>query len=66
MKQIYDWYAHGIHPTAIAKALNERNIPAPKGIWQASKVLAILRNEKYIGTLRVHKYCVAHGAGENP
>ena len=60
VRHIFERYSHGIHTTAIAKELNKKNIPASKRIWQLSKVLAILRNEKYIETLRVHKYCVAH------
>lgn len=53
---IYERFLQGISANAIAKELNEKHWPTVTGgIWRADGVLTVLRNEKYVGDLRMQK-----------
>lgn len=56
VKLIYSLYLSGLGKSAIAKELNSRGIPSKGGgIWHESVLGQILRNEKYIGDMRLQK-----------
>ena len=58
VRLIFDLYVNsGMGATSIAKELENRGIPTYSGNmrWTASTILKILRNEKYIGTLKQRK-----------
>jgi len=58
VRLIFDLYLHeGMGSTVICKELENRGIPSPTGNaeWQNASVLRILKNEKYIGTLKQRK-----------
>lgn len=53
---IYNTFLQGYTVGQICAMLNAREIPAPRGgIWYDSTVDGILKNEKYIGDLRLEK-----------
>lgn len=60
VRRIYDSYLYGGKGThVIARELTQERIPtpqAPSGVWSASMVLRVLRNEKYVGDLIQKKY----------
>ena len=50
-------YLDGMGSVRIMKALIADNIPAPEGgLWNASVIMMILRNEKYAGDLLLQKF----------
>jgi site-specific DNA recombinase len=50
--EIFDRYAAGESQHAIAKDLNVRGAPSPKGnLWYVSAIHALLHNERYLGRL---------------
>lgn len=61
VRDIYHQYAEGQGQRAIARTLNERNIPSPRagkrgtGSWSPSAIRAILRNERYRGVYTWNK-----------
>ncbi len=53
---IYNTFLQGYTVGQICAMLNAREIPAPRGgVWYDSTVDGILKNEKYIGDLRLEK-----------
>ena len=53
---IYNTFLQGYTVGQICAMLNAREVPAPRGgIWYDSTVDGILKNEKYIGDLRLEK-----------
>ncbi|MBR5289896.1 MAG: recombinase family protein [Erysipelotrichaceae bacterium] len=53
---IYDQYLDGDGADTIAKMLNEKKVPSPKGgLWNSSSVRGILMNEKYTGKIIIGK-----------
>jgi site-specific DNA recombinase len=60
VRRIYDSYLYegkGTH--VIARELTQERIPTPRslsGVWSASMVLRVLKNEKYVGDLIQKKY----------
>lgn len=56
VRYIFDRYSDGAGCTIIARELNERKIQTKKGgLWTISTVLGIIKNEKYVGDLRMGK-----------
>ena len=50
-------YLDGMGSVRIMKALIEENIPAPEGgLWNASVIMMMLKNEKYAGDLLLQKF----------
>lgn len=53
VRQIFDWFVSGVSIRAIARRLNEANVPkdhrSSKPGWHHQLVRAMLHNEKYIG-----------------
>lgn len=57
VREIFDMYIKGIGSVAIAKVLNDKGIPSPKGYqWHQGVIIEILKNEKYIGDLLLQKH----------
>lgn len=55
--RIFRMYLDGMGSVRIMKALIADNIPAPEGgLWNASVIMMILRNEKYAGDLLLQKF----------
>lgn len=60
VRLIFDLYLSGLGKTAIAKELNARGIPSKSGgLWYESVIGNILRNEKYVGDMRLQKTFIA-------
>ena len=56
VKRIYSMYLDNMNYTAIAKALSKEGVPTPLGgLWSASRIANILKNEKYAGDLLLQK-----------
>jgi len=57
VRLIFDLYLSGLGIYRIQKELENRNIPSPNGSsrWSTATILIILKNEKYIGTLKQKK-----------
>ncbi len=56
VRLIFELYLSGLGKAAIVKELIERGIPSKKGgIWHESVIATILRNEKYVGDMRLQK-----------
>ncbi len=56
VKFIFDQYLDGDGADTIAKQLNEKKVPSPKGgLWNSSSVRGILMNEKYTGKIIIGK-----------
>lgn len=56
VRRIFRMYLDGMGSVRIMKALIADNIPAPEGgLWNASVIMMILRNEKYAGDLLLQK-----------
>lgn len=54
---IFDAYLSGIGSHKIAKKMNEMKIPSVTGgKWYPSVIRGILKNEKYKGDIKLHKY----------
>lgn len=54
VKDIFDLYLSGLGVQAIANTLNERSVTTDKHlVWHPSSIRDILRNEKYMGDLRL-------------
>ena len=59
VRRIFRMYLEGIGCEQIMKALTEAGVPAPNGgLWSASTILLMLRNEKYAGDLLLQKYYI--------
>ena len=59
IRRIFRMYLEGMGCERIMKALTEAGVPAPNGgLWSASTILLMLRNEKYAGDLLLQKYYV--------
>lgn len=59
IRRIFRMYLEGMGCERIMKALIEAGAPAPNGgLWSASTILFMLRNEKYAGDLLLQKYYV--------
>ena len=59
VRRIFRLYLEGMGCERIMKALTEAGVPAPNGgLWSASTILLMLRNEKYAGDLLLQKYYV--------
>lgn len=59
IRRIFRMYLEGMGCERIMKALTEAGIPAPNGgLWSASTILLMLRNEKYAGDLLLQKYYI--------
>lgn len=57
VRRIFRMYLDGMGSVRIMKALIEENIPAPEGgLWNASVIMMMLRNEKYAGDLLLQKF----------
>ena len=57
VRRIFTMYINGNGSKKICNALNEEGIPSPNGHqWSESRVMDILKNEKYIGDLLLQKY----------
>ena len=58
LRLIFDLYLSGMGIGSVCKELENRGIPTPRGYtqWKNSTLLKILKNEKYIGTLKQRKY----------
>ena len=58
LRLIFDLYLSGMGIGSVCKELENRGIPTPRGYmqWKNSTLIKILRNEKYIGTLKQRKY----------
>ncbi|CAB1255344.1 Recombinase family protein [Ruminococcaceae bacterium BL-6] len=60
VRSIFSLYLSGLGKTAIAKKLNARGIPAKNGgLWHESVIGNILKNEKYVGDMRLQKTFIA-------
>jgi hypothetical protein len=57
VRLIFELYLSGLGVHLVSKELENRGIPTPNGgtRWQGVTVLAILKNEKYSGTLKQRK-----------
>ena len=52
VRMIFNWYADGIGCNTIAKKINEKGIPSPRGKkWSQQYVREMLDQEKYVGDL---------------
>lgn len=59
IRRIFRMYLEGMGCERIMKALSEAGVPAPNGgLWSASTILLMLRNEKYAGDLLLQKYYI--------
>ena len=59
IRRIFRMYLEGMGCERIMKALTEAGVPAPNGgLWSASTILLMLRNEKYAGDLLLQKYYI--------
>lgn len=59
VRRIFRLYLEGMGCERIMKALTEAGVPAPNGgLWSASTILLMLRNEKYAGDLLLQKYYI--------
>ena len=59
IRRIFRMYLEGMGCERIMKALIEAGVPAPNGgLWSASTILLMLRNEKYAGDLLLQKYYI--------
>ena len=59
VRRIFRMYLEGMGCERIMKALIEAGVPAPNGgLWSASTILLMLRNEKYAGDLLLQKYYI--------
>lgn len=59
VRHIFRMYLEGMGCERIMKALTEAGVPAPNGgLWSASTILLMLRNEKYAGDLLLQKYYI--------
>lgn len=57
VRNVFNWYIDGMGTRAIARKLNELNIPSCKGTkWCQSAVRRIISQEKYCGDLIEQKY----------
>lgn len=57
VQRIFRMYLDGMGSVRIMKALIADNIPAPEGgLWNASVIMMMLRNEKYAGDLLLQKF----------
>ena len=57
VRRIFRMYLDGMGSVRIMKALIADNIPAPEGgLWNASVIMMMLRNEKYVGDLLLQKF----------
>ena len=57
VRRIFRMYLDGMGSVRIMKALIADNIPAPEGgLWNASVIMMMLRNEKYAGDLLLQKF----------
>ncbi len=59
--RIFSMYLSGMGKTAIAKKLNDEGIKPRlgKGKWATETIAQILRNEKYVGDLKLQKWYVS-------
>ena len=56
VKRIFDWYLSGMGFQAIARKLNDLNVPAMfSDYWHPNVILQILNNEKYSGNMLLQK-----------
>ena len=53
VQYIFNRYIEGMGSSVIARELDEKGIPSPKGAnkWQQTTVMGIIKNEKYVGDL---------------
>ena len=59
VRRIFRLYLEGMGCERIMKQLTEAGVPAPNGgLWSASTILLMLRNEKYAGDLLLQKYYI--------
>ena len=57
VRRIFRMYLDGMGSVRIMKALIADNIPAPEGgLWNASVIMMMLRNEKYVGDLLLQRF----------
>lgn len=62
VREIFEQFDQGIKPNAIAKELNSRGLPSPRGsLWNDSQIRAMLANEKYCGDLLLQKTYTDNG-----
>ena len=57
VRRIFRMYLDGMGSVKIMKRLTEEGVPAPLGgLWNASVVMEMLKNEKYVGDLLLQKF----------
>ena len=57
VRRIFRMYLNGMGSVRIMKTLISEGIPAPEGgLWNASVIIMMLRNEKYAGDLLLQKF----------
>ena len=57
VRRIFQMYLDGMGSVKIMKLLTEEGVPAPLGgLWNASVVMEMLKNEKYAGDLLLQKF----------
>ena len=57
VRRIFRMYLDGMGSVKIMKRLTEEGVPAPLGgLWNASVVMEMLKNEKYAGVLLLQKF----------
>ena len=57
VRRIFQMYLEGMGSVKIMKLLTEEGGPAPLGgLWNASVVMEMLKNEKYVGDLLLQKF----------
>ena len=57
VRRIFQMYLEGMGSVKIMKLLTEEGVPAPLGgLWNASVVMEMLKNEKYVGDLLLQKF----------
>ena len=57
VRRIFQMYLEGLGSVKIMKLLTEEGVPAPLGgLWNASVVMEMLKNEKYVGDLLLQKF----------
>ena len=75
VRRIFQMYLEGMGSVKIMKLLTEEGVPAPLGgLWNASVVMEMLKNEKYAGDLLLQKFYtnnhvekkLLHNRGELP
>ena len=60
VRMIFEDYIGGMGGSLIAKKLREMNVPSVRGgIWNAERVVALIKNEKYTGNALLQKKYVA-------